>query len=155
MSPQKKIRIEDLRNPVLSDIQKAALAHGEDNPVELSVSAVLDAAMERTGLSNFGAEDYSGYTDLVGLDLRRGFKQKWEAGMHTSVYHAYESNIVDYGVGLDLGLNIRDNIWVTLGYNIAGFHDADFAEARFTAQGPYLRVSIKTDQETLKRIAGR
>ncbi len=105
--------------------------------------------------TNFGGEDYSGYTDLIGLDLRRGFKQKWEAGLHTSAYHSYESSIVDYGFGLDLGWNVRDNMWITLGYNIAGFHDGDFAEARYTAQGPYLRVSIKADQETLKRIAGR
>jgi hypothetical protein len=105
--------------------------------------------------TNFGAQDYSGYTDLIGLDLRRGFKQKWEAGIHTSVYHSYESSIVDYGVGLDLAWNARDNMWITLGYNIAGFHDGDFSEARYTAQGPYLRVSIKADQETLKKIAGR
>jgi opacity protein-like surface antigen len=62
---------------------------------------------------------------------------------------------VDYGVGIDLGLNVRDNMWITLGYNISGFYDDDFSGARYTAQGPYLRVSIKADQETLKRIAGR
>jgi hypothetical protein len=105
--------------------------------------------------TNFGAEDYSGYTDLVGLDLRYGFKPKWEGGLHTSIYHSYESSIVDYGVGLDLGWNVRDNMWITLGYNISGFHDEDFVEARYTSQGPYLRIAIKADQETLKRIAGR
>ena len=69
--------------------------------------------------------------------------------------HSYEASIVDYGVGLDLAWNARDNMWITLGYNIVGFHDGDFAEARYTAQGPYLRVSIKADQETLRKIAGR
>ncbi len=58
MSPEKKIRIEDLRNPVLSDIQRAALAHGESNPVELTVDAVLDAAMEQTDLVDFGEDDF-------------------------------------------------------------------------------------------------
>ena len=46
MSPGEKIRIEDLRNPVLNDPQKAALAHGEANPVELTLDSVLKAAVE-------------------------------------------------------------------------------------------------------------
>ncbi len=105
--------------------------------------------------SEFGATDVTGYTDLTGLDFSKGFAQKWEAGIHASAYHSYASNIVDYGVGIDLGLNVRDNVWITLGYNVNGFYDDDFAAARYTAQGPYFRVSIKADQATLKRIAGR
>jgi len=58
MSPPSKIRIEDLHDPILSDIQKGALAFGEANRVELSVDAVLEAAVERTGLSDFGPDDF-------------------------------------------------------------------------------------------------
>ncbi len=105
--------------------------------------------------SEFDATEVTGYTDLTGLDFSQGFAHKWEAGIHASVYHSYQSSTVDYGVGIDLGLNLRDNMWITLGYNVSGFYDDDFAAARFTAQGPYLRVSIKADQETLRRIAGR
>ena len=52
------IRIEDLRAPVLSDVQRAALAYGERQKVELTVSAVLTSAAERTGLDDFGAGDF-------------------------------------------------------------------------------------------------
>jgi opacity protein-like surface antigen len=62
---------------------------------------------------------------------------------------------MDYGFGLDVGYNVRDNMWLTLGYNLAGFDDSDFAQARYTAQGPYLRFQIKADQHFLKRITGR
>ncbi len=59
MSPaRQEIRIEDLAAPVLSDFQKAAIAWGERNPVQFSEASVLDAARERTGLSDFGAEDF-------------------------------------------------------------------------------------------------
>lgn len=58
MSPPNKIRIEDLRDPVLTDIQKAGLAHGENNPVDLSVDAVEAAAVARTGLEDFGDDGY-------------------------------------------------------------------------------------------------
>lgn len=105
--------------------------------------------------AEFGAQDFTGYTDLIGVDFRKGFKDKWDAGLHTSTLHAWRSKVVDYGFGADVGYNVRDNLWLTLGYNIAGFHDADFTAARYTAQGPYLRISIKADQQTLKDIAGQ
>src|SRR5262245_47884339 len=58
MCPAAKIRIDDLAKPVLSELQRAALAYGESHPVELSVSAVLRAAVERTGLEDFGPDDF-------------------------------------------------------------------------------------------------
>ena len=104
--------------------------------------------------SMFDSQEFSGYTDLVGVDFRRGFKNKWDWGAHTSVYHSYESEVVDYGFGLDVGYNVRDNMWVSVGYNFAGFHDSDFAQARYTAEGPFLQISIKADQHALRNIAG-
>ena len=53
-----KIRIDDLRAPVLSEVQRAALAYGEKQQVELSVAAVLAAAVQRTGLEDFGPADF-------------------------------------------------------------------------------------------------
>jgi hypothetical protein len=105
--------------------------------------------------STFDNQEFSGYTDLVGLDFRRGFKNKWDWGTHASAYHSYESRVVDYGFGLDVGYNVRDNLWVAIGYNVAGFHDSDFTSARYTAQGPYLQISMKADQHALKNIANR
>ncbi len=105
--------------------------------------------------SEFGDIGYSGYTDLIGFDLRRGLRGRWDIGVNTSIYHSYQSKVIDYGAGLDVGFNLATNLWLTLGYNIIGFHDEDFAQARYTAQGPYLRFSIKADQRTLKDIAGQ
>ena len=105
--------------------------------------------------SNFDGDGYTGYTDLIGFDLRRGIKGKWDMGANASIYHSYNSDVIDYEIGLDVGYNFADNMWLTLGYNIAGFDDNDFAQARYTAQGPYLRFTMKADQHTLKRIAGR
>jgi hypothetical protein len=105
--------------------------------------------------SEFGPQEFTGYTDLIGVDFRKGFRQKWDAGINTSSYHSYQSKVIDYGLGVDVGFNARDNLWLTLGYNVFGFHDTDFAAARYTTQGPYLRISIKADQQTLKEIAGQ
>jgi len=53
-----RIRIDDLRAPVLTDVQRAALAYGEKQRVELNADAVLAAAVERTGLEDFGPPDF-------------------------------------------------------------------------------------------------
>jgi len=105
--------------------------------------------------SNFNGLEYSGYTDLIGADYQRALGPTWNVGAHTSIYQSYASDVTDYGFGLSLAYNLRDNMWFTLGYNAFGFDDKDFAAARYTAQGPYIQISIKADQHTLKSIAGQ
>jgi hypothetical protein len=52
------IRIEDLAVPQLSPVQQAAMKAAAGMPVTLSEDAVLSEACERTGLSDFGPEDF-------------------------------------------------------------------------------------------------
>jgi Sulfotransferase family len=52
------IDITDLTHPTLSGIQKAAVEAAEAQPVRLYENAVLAAAREATGLSDFGDEDF-------------------------------------------------------------------------------------------------
>ena len=59
-----KIRIEDLHDPILSDAQKAAVAYGETLELDLSTQGVLNAAIEKTGLDDFGPEDFRERLDL-------------------------------------------------------------------------------------------
>lgn len=54
-----EIRIDDLREPVLTESQQGVLAWAEQNPVELTVDAVLAAARENTGLDDFGPMDFT------------------------------------------------------------------------------------------------
>lgn len=103
--------------------------------------------------ATFDGARISGYTDLIGVDYRHGFNARWDAGAHTSIYQSYQSSITDYGLGFDVGFKLHDNLWVTLGYNLIGFHDSDFSEARYTAQGPFLRFTVRVDQHTLKKIS--
>ncbi len=58
MTTGRRIRITDLREPRLTEVQRLALEYGERNAVELSEHAVLDAAVERTGLDDFGPDDF-------------------------------------------------------------------------------------------------
>ena len=53
-----RIRIADLARPVLTDSQRAAVAAAERMPVTLHEDVVLAAARQRTGLDDFGADDF-------------------------------------------------------------------------------------------------
>lgn len=53
-----KVRITDLAHPVLTDIQKQALALAEANPVTLDPESVLTTARTATGLSDFGDDSF-------------------------------------------------------------------------------------------------
>ena len=52
------IRIDDLAHPVLTPMQKGAIEMVGRTPVTFSEAAVLEAAVERTGLTDFGVDDF-------------------------------------------------------------------------------------------------
>ena len=61
-----EIRIDDLAAPVLNDLQKMGIDYGESKHTELSVDAVCAAAVARTGLDDFGPDDFR---DRLGVQL--------------------------------------------------------------------------------------
>lgn len=80
------IRIDDLIHPVLTPAQRGALDWGESQQVELSVASVLEAARQRTGLDDFGPEDF-----LVRLRL---LCDEWDSdpnvtGLNRLTLHGY------------------------------------------------------------------
>jgi Sulfotransferase family len=58
MTEQHTIDLSDLHNPLLSPLQEQARSDAEAHPVTISAEQVLQSAMEQTGLSNFGAQDF-------------------------------------------------------------------------------------------------
>ena len=59
-----KIRISDLRNPQLSDLQKMARDYGESLSLDMSSAGILQEAMTRTGLDDFGPMDFVGRLNM-------------------------------------------------------------------------------------------
>jgi uncharacterized repeat protein (TIGR01451 family) len=102
--------------------------------------------------SSFEGEKYDGISDIAGFDLRRQLTRRFDLGVHGAALHSWESNLMDYSAGFDLGTTLAKNIWISVGYNFAGFRDDDFSASRHTAQGPYLKIRIKADQDTFKDL---
>jgi sulfotransferase family protein len=80
------IDIDDLAQPRLNDAQRAALAWGESVSVEFTVAAVLDAARRRTGLDDFGPEDFR---ERLALLCSEWGGDRPLTAMHRSVLHGY------------------------------------------------------------------
>jgi len=58
------IEITDLLNPVLTEMQRAALQATAAQPVNFSQIAVLEAARAQTGLSDFGPPEFRDRLDI-------------------------------------------------------------------------------------------
>lgn len=91
---------------------------------------------------------YSGYTDMLGVEVRHDLTRHWDIGFQASALHAWEPGTVDYSVGPSVGWSPLTNAWISVGYNVRGFEDPDFSAARYTAQGLFLKIRFKFDQKT-------
>jgi hypothetical protein len=80
------IRIDDLARPQLNEIQRAALAYGESLKVDLAEDAVLAAARNRTGLSDFGPADFRVRLRLLCTEWD---EDRALTGLHRSVLYGY------------------------------------------------------------------
>lgn len=81
MTDANSIRIADLANPQLTDLQQMAIASAP--PVEMKADAVLAAARTATGLEDFGAPDFRERLEiwLAAFDADKGLGPLGRAGM--------------------------------------------------------------------------
>jgi hypothetical protein len=93
---------------------------------------------------------YSGYTDLTGLETRYDIAPHWDVGLRGSILHGWSAGQYDYSYGASVGRDLMKNIWISLGYNVAGFEDRDFSDAGTTSRGPFVMFRMKFDQQSLK-----
>jgi opacity protein-like surface antigen len=100
-------------------------------------------------------DQYSGFTDLVGIESRYDLTEKWDIGVRGSVLHSWNAGQLDYGAGLSAGYNVLQNAWVSVGYNFLGFEDQDFSKGKFTAQGPFVQFRFKFDQQSARQMVSR
>lgn len=99
-------------------------------------------------LDTIDGTDYKGYTDLIGIELRRDLTRDWDIGVFGSVMRAANSGVRDYSVGASVGYKLMENTWVSAGYNLRGLEDRDFTGAAYRAGGFFVSLRMKFDQDT-------
>jgi hypothetical protein len=86
--------------------------------------------------------------NLLSGRVLRDFGKRWDAGVGASVF-ADSMGQRKQAYGLEAGYRIRDDVWVSAGYNAIGFSDRDFAGMADTAQGLYFRIRMKFDENSI------
>ncbi len=103
-------------------------------------------------LDTIDGTGYKGYTDLIGLEVRRDLLPdlpSWDVGAHAARLHSYGSHTSNWSAGVSLGYKLMTNTWVSAGYNFLGFNDADFSGANYRSKGAYITLRMKVDQDSL------
>jgi hypothetical protein len=91
----------------------------------------------------------SGYTDLTGLEARFDLGERWDVGAFGSLLRSWNGNRYDYRTGVSLGWNPVRDLWAQAGYNVAGYEDTDFAAGAYTAHGPFVRLTLRLEEDAL------
>lgn len=104
---------------------------------------------------SFGADDYAGYTDAIGFDVRRDLGRRLDVGLQGSVQHGWSQGTIAWSGGPTVGLSPAKDVWITAGYNLAGYRDRDFAADRYTRSGPFVTLRLKFDQTAIGAAARR
>ena len=105
-------------------------------------------------VDNFDNDQYRGFTDLYGMEVRHDLSSKWDVGFQGSLYNSWSADVSDYSYGVSVGYNMARNVWVSLGYNFDGFQDEDFSASEYTSKGLFLKYRVKFDQNTANSILG-
>ncbi len=139
----------------LGEFESARVIDNLNSNVQLGARTQLGVQLgARYVRSTFDGERYSGMSTLYGLDMRRDLTRRFDVGVHGTMLSSLSSNVSDRSIGVDLGVSVAQNTWVSIGYNFEGFEDEDFEAARYTAQGPFIKFRVKADQDTFKDLMG-
>ena len=58
-------------------------------------------------------------------------------------------------MGGEVGFQLQKNLWLSAGYNVTGFADADLVSSNFTTRGFFIRLRVKFDESVVPaRVSG-
>lgn len=91
-----------------------------------------------------------GITQLLNAGATYDINERWDAGINTGVMWNDATSGYHYLLGGEVGYLLAQNLWLSAGYNVAGYKDEDLVDSNTTAQGPYLRLRFKFDENLFK-----
>lgn len=97
----------------------------------------------------YNGDELKGLSNTIGLDVKFDVHEKITLGASATVRENPGGRSYDYAGGPVLQLSLLKNSQVALGYNVYGYRDRDYQDARSTRSGPYVSLRLKFDQTTL------
>ncbi len=123
-----------------------------DDDTELSRSEIALFLGVRHSFDRIEQLDIGGTSLLAGLDARIGLGSRFDFGGRASARHDLDAGTTSFAIGPEIGFVPVDNVLLSVGYNITGFRDPDFSQARFTNKGLFATVRIKLDDDTMAAL---
>ena len=117
-----------------------------------------DGFVERSELSLFFAarhnfDAYDGYnlagtTLMAGASVHIGLGDRVEVGGQFSAMASLADHTTNWSLGPSVGVVPAKNMLLMVGYNFAGYRDADFSAANNTTKGVFATLKMKFDTGT-------
>ncbi len=98
----------------------------------------------------FGADDLKGWSNVIGTDLRFDLSQTFDLGFSGTIRQNPGGRSYSLSGGPSIGISPVKNSYISIGYNVTGFRDRDFDDARYTRSGPFVTLRLKFDQTTFQ-----
>ncbi len=128
---------EDYRTHIVS-------AHGDYHPSRPWWFTGRFAAKLTKDLTLPTEQTYNAF--LVGGRAVYDFAEKWDVGLMASVLYSPQGGATQWANGMELGYQLKQNLWASAGYNWAGFTDRDLSGSDYTSRGLYVRLRFKFDE---------
>lgn len=100
----------------------------------------------------YADEKLEGFIQIVGADIRKDIRRNLDIGLQASVQHSWTDRSASFSAGPSIGVSPGKGMWFSAGYNVSGYRDHDFEDARYTRQGPYITLRAKFDQSLLNNL---
>lgn len=100
----------------------------------------------------FGVDDVKGWSNVFGLDFKFDVESMLDIGGAGTVRIGTGARSIAYSGGPTVTFVPMENTNLMLGYNVVGFDDRDFEEARYTRDGVYVTFKLKFDQQSLGKM---
>ncbi len=94
-------------------------------------------------------DDLKGWSNLFGADIRFDLSRSVDVGFSGTIRQNPGGHAIAYSGGPTISISPANNTYITLGYNVVGFHDRDFEDSRYTRSGPFVTLRLKFDQDSL------
>jgi hypothetical protein len=123
---------------------------GRTQRSEVGVFAAVRYNLDQVAGTGFASTDLASTSLLGGLDLRIGLGAHFDLGLVATVRHSPGDGTTSFALGPQLGISPVRDVLLTIGYNIKGFRDRDFAAMRSTQRGVFASVRMKFDNDSFR-----
>ena len=148
------------RDPVLQAAADASAQPLSDGYLKHIASLVSDWHPDRnwwlTGrlagkrqTDHFSSGDSRFRAWLAGGRITYGLSERWDVS--ALAYRMWSPRVNSQNAfGAEVGYLVTSNLWLSAGYNWAGFRDYDLAGSEYTSRGAYLRLRFKFDERLFR-----